>query len=74
MQSSYLKEAEKLLRKVLRTIAKFDAKTYHVLMESYLNKEIDISRYKVACQMFRQKISYFKVVWGNGKKKFGWIK
>jgi pentatricopeptide repeat protein len=51
-----LEEAEELLGKILRNASKLDAKTCHVLMESYLTKGVAISAYKVACQMFRRNL------------------
>ncbi|KAJ4703087.1 Pentatricopeptide repeat-containing protein [Melia azedarach] len=53
----YLEEADKLLSKVLRTASKVDASTCHVLMENYLNKEIPLLAYKVACRMFNRNLT-----------------
>ncbi|XP_044509564.1 pentatricopeptide repeat-containing protein At5g41170, mitochondrial-like [Mangifera indica] len=51
-----LEEADKLLSKVLRTASKVDARTCHVLMESYMSKGIPLSAYKVACRMFNRNL------------------
>ncbi|BBH01126.1 Tetratricopeptide repeat-like superfamily protein [Prunus dulcis] len=51
-----LEEADKLLGKVLRTAARVDAKTCHVLMDSYLRKGTPLSAYKVACRMFNRNL------------------
>ncbi|KAI3988525.1 hypothetical protein MKX01_026339 [Papaver californicum] len=51
-----LKEAYKVLNKVLRTASKTDADTSHLLMESYLEKRLPLSAYKVACRMFNRNL------------------
>ncbi|KAI4300020.1 hypothetical protein L6164_033440 [Bauhinia variegata] len=51
-----LQEAEKLLGKILRTASKIDENTCHVLMQSYMNKEIALSAYNVACRMFSRNL------------------
>lgn len=52
----YLEEANSLLGEVLRTASRMDAKTCHVLMESYLSVGIPMSAYKVACRMFNRNL------------------
>lgn len=52
----YLEEADSLLGEVLRTASRTDAKTCHVLMESYLSVGIPMSAYKVACRMFNRNL------------------